>query len=161
MELYKCFNKGLVNRYGKKYEVNKLYSADGEIKFGNSGNGFHMCKYLEDTLRYFDAMNDEVDIGLVHGFGKEVKYDDEYNGFYDMYVYEKMIIDKVLTREEIIKYGLNLSEYRIRRFISLYRLNDDEIRLFLDKFKSDFGVNDYIEYYQKNNADAFKKRVLL
>ena len=44
---FKCFNKGLINRYGMQFELNKVYHCDGEIIFGNHGNGFHMCKYLE------------------------------------------------------------------------------------------------------------------
>ena len=44
---YKCFNKGLINRYGKKFEVGKIYHQDGDIKFGINGNGFHMCSNLE------------------------------------------------------------------------------------------------------------------
>ncbi len=57
---YKCFNSDLTNRYGSKFEVGKTYHAKGDIKFGNNGNGFHMCKNMEDTLRYFDAFNDNV-----------------------------------------------------------------------------------------------------
>ena len=44
----------------KKFELYKLYSTEGKIKYGLEGNGYHFCKYLEDTLRYYDAMNDEV-----------------------------------------------------------------------------------------------------
>ena len=41
---YKAFDKGLINRYGTKFEVGKIYIAEGAIKFGNQGNGFHLCK---------------------------------------------------------------------------------------------------------------------
>ena len=75
---YKCFDKELINRYGTIFEVGKLYHSDNEIKFGNDGNGFHVCKRLEDTLRYFDAMNGEVDIAKVKCYGNYQKYEDEY-----------------------------------------------------------------------------------
>ena len=50
---YKAFKKGLVNHFGKEFELNKEYSVSGEIKFGNSGNGYHFAERPEDTLRYF------------------------------------------------------------------------------------------------------------
>ena len=59
---YKCFNEDLTNRYGFKFEVGNTYKVDGIIKFGIDGNGFHMCERLEDTLRYFDAMNLDVSV---------------------------------------------------------------------------------------------------
>lgn len=96
---YKCFNDDLTNRYGTKFEVGKTYHANGDIKFGNDGNGFHMCKNIEDTLRYFDAFNDNIRICLVYGFGEFNEYDDEYNGYYDMYSYEYLTILKELSRE--------------------------------------------------------------
>ena len=73
---YKCFNKGLTNRYGYKFEVGKEYIRTGEIKFGNNGNGFHFCKNIEDTFRYFNAMEEEVEICLVIGHGTYEKYED-------------------------------------------------------------------------------------
>ena len=62
------FNDDLTNRYGTKFEVGKTYHANGDIKFGNDGNGFHMCKNIEDTLRYFDAFNDNIRICLKVNF---------------------------------------------------------------------------------------------
>ncbi len=75
---YKCFNKGLINRYGTKFCIEKTYHCDKQIKFGNNGHGFHVCKRLEDTLRYFDAMNKEVDICIVECYGKYDKQEDDY-----------------------------------------------------------------------------------
>lgn len=85
---YKCFDVGLINRYGMKFDVGKDYHVSNEIKYQN--NGFHMCTNLEDTLRYFDAMNGEVEIAKVIGYGSIDEYDDEYNGFYEMYAVENI-----------------------------------------------------------------------
>lgn len=153
---YKCFNEDLTNRYGTKFEVGKTYHLKGNIKFGNDGNGFHMCKNMEDTLRYFDAFNGSVRICLVNGFGKFHKHDDEYNGYYDMYSYEYLTILKELTHEETINYALNLCEYRVKRFISLYKLNKDEIELFKNKFYDNDNVLKCIKYYQENMEDVYK-----
>ena len=154
---YKCFDKGLVNRYGMVFEVGKTYHADGEIIFGNDGNGFHMCTHLEDTLRYFDAMNNEVDICSVNCFGKYSEGSDDYNGYYYMYAFENMYIEKLLTREEIINYGLNLHEIRAKRFVSQYRLTPEEIKLFKAKYKYSQSVLEAISYYQENNKDVYTK----
>jgi len=98
---FKCFDKGLVNSYGVKFEEGKIYETCGEIKFGLWGNGYHMCKNIEDTLRYFDGMNMDVDICSVLGMGNIDIYNDDYNGYYDMYSVEKIKIIKLLTRDEI------------------------------------------------------------
>lgn len=146
---FKCFNKGLINRYGKKFEVGKIYFAEGSIKFGNEGNGFHLCKNLEDTLRYFDAMNDEVSICRVIGSGEIHEWFDEYYEYFDMYVASNLQIIKELSREEIIDIGLNLNNLKVNRFISGYRLNEEEIKMFKDKFKKDQFVQQNIGYYQE------------
>ena len=156
---YKCFNKGLVNRYDTKFEVGKLYHCDNEIKFGNDGNGFHVCKRLEDTLRFFDAMNKEVDIAKVQCYGNYDKGEDDYNEYYDMYAFEYMIIEKVLTREEIINYGINLYEMRLNRFLSLYKLSQEEITLFKEKFKNNINVLNTIAYYQEGDKDIYNRYV--
>ncbi len=155
MRLYKCFKKGLVNRYGVKFELNKMYHTDGEISFGNDGNGYHMCTYLEDTLRYFNAMNGEVEICLVDGSGKYIKRDDEDNDFFDMYAFENMVILHVYSRSEIFEYAINLPEYRLKRFISLYKLTDDEKSRMIDKYNGNSDILKYIDYYQNGNKEAF------
>lgn len=159
---YKCVNKDKTNRYGITYELNKTYTIkdpNKNISFGNNGYGFHFCLNLEDTLRYFDAINNEVIIYLVKGFGDIIEYEDEYNGFYNMYVSSNMEFIKELTREEIINYALTLNSERIKRFISLFKLNDSEINLIKNKYNS-LIINQYIEYYQYNNKEAFNTKSL-
>ena len=77
---FKAFDSKTNNRYGMHFEEKKVYSVDGNIKFGTCGNGYHMCTNLEDTLRYVDNYDDIV-IGEVVGFGDIDQYDDEYNGY--------------------------------------------------------------------------------
>ena len=150
---FKAFNCGLTNRYGFKYETNKIYHVDGTLKFGNDGNGFHMCKNLEDTLRYYDAFNNNIDICLVLGFGNYEEFHDDYYGYYNMYVYENMYIIKILNRKEIIDYMKNTNIERMKRFISLYKLDDDEIIPFKNV---DSVLDKVIDYYQYGNRDVFK-----
>ena len=157
---YKCFDKNLINRYGFQYEIGKIYSVNGKLKFGNHGNGFHFCKNLEDTFRYYDAMHNDIDICLVIGFGNIVEYEDKYYGYYDMYCAEKLLILRKLTRSEIIEYGYNLNEIRINRFISGFLLTEAERNIFKNKFYNRSEVIKTIEYYQEGNLDAFTKKYI-
>lgn len=152
---YKSFNADMTNRYGMKFEVGKIYTVPGPIKFGNNGNGFHMCKNMEDTFRYFDSTN--IAVCEVNGFGKNQKYEDEYYGFYDMYAVEKIEILKLLKRKEILEYMLELYPERVVRFIQLFKLYDDEIKLFEEKFRNESSVIKYIDYYQKGKCDVWTK----
>ena len=152
---YKCFNKGLITNYNDKLELNKIYHVKDNIKFSQSG--FHLCSYLEDTFRYFDTFQNEVDVTEVIGYGNISKYDDEYNGFYDMYSVEFMKIVRVLLREDIIKYAINLPEYRLLRFISLYKLNLNEIKLFKKLYYNNKNIINAIMYYQENIKDVYEK----
>lgn len=160
---YKAFNKGLINRYGKQYELNKLYRYEGELKFGNDGHGFHMCENLEDCLRFFD---DSVEVTSVMGFGNIIKRDDDYNGMYDMYVTEYMIINEVLSREDIINYMLNVNnENRLRIFFSLFKLSDCEKNKFAEKYGDSARIMNDLKYHQYGEKDAwnnyYKRKGLL
>ncbi len=156
---YKCFNKGLTSRYGDKYEIGRVYHKDGIIAF--SHNGFHMCLNLEDTLRYFDSFKEDIEIAQVVGSGMIHEYRDDYNAFYNVYVTEYLNIIHVLTREEIISYALNLDDFPLKRFISLYKLNKDEIELFKEKYKDNDYIISAINYYQENDLEIYKRKVLM
>lgn len=139
---FKVFLKGLKNRYGYTFEVGRLYLVNGPISWGNRGNGFHFCKNLEDCLRYFDSQTEEIEVAVVRGFGQIKKQDDEYFGYYDMFVSEGIDIIRVLTREEIIEYMLATTEDRQLRFIEHFNLTDEEKLLFetekLDNARKNF-----------------------
>ena len=152
---FKSFNSNLINHYGYKYEVKKLYHANNNIKFGINGNGFHICKNLEDTLRFFNSFDHEVEICIVIGFGEcDTQYDDYY-GYYDMYAFENIYIMKKLSRKEIIDYMKKQNNERIKRFISLYKMNEEEYNMFRN---IDSSIDKYIDYYQLNKKDVFEKK---
>lgn len=157
---YKAFNKDLTNRYGKKFEVGEAYQTVGEISFGNDGNGFHFCKNIEDTLRYFDAIEGEVVVAEVIASGEMVKKEDEYNGYYDMYCSEKLKIHRIIERKELVKMFLLriTSEIRVRRFIQLFKLTEKEIEMFKLKYAHSITVMDAIAYYQEGKKDTYEKR---
>lgn len=153
---YKAFNKDLTNRYGKKFEVGKIYIMPGAIKFGTSGNGFHLCKNIEDTFRYFDSKN--MTVCKVIGSGNMDEGIDHYYGFYEMYAVEKLEIIKELSRLEIIEEGLKLNESRAKRFVSLISLTKEEIILFKDQYKSYISVMDAIAYHQEKDEKIYYKK---
>ncbi len=155
---YKCFNKGLVDNYGNSYQVGKTYTCDGDIVFGK--NGLHMCLRLEDTLRYFDAFNEEITMCRVVGFGECDQIDDEYNGYYDMYACRGIYIVRELKREEIIAYGLELSDLQLMRFVSSFKLDDVEKGIFRKKFNGNVLVSQYIDYYQDKIKNAFERKLI-
>ncbi len=156
---YKAFEKGLINRYGKKFDPGIIYSVSGDISFGNKGNGFHFCERIEDTLRYFDAMNKEIEITEVTGFGKIVTREDEYNGYYDMHSSEKIRIERVIARKEIINMFLTTitTEQRVIRFIQLFKLTDEEREMFKLKYASSINIMNAILYYQEGQKDVYEK----
>ena len=154
---YKCFNKNLINRYGMSFEVGMTYSVDGDVRFGNNGNGFHMCTNLEDTLRYFDGFNTEIDICEVIGSGNFVLFEDNYYGYYDMYSVEKIRIIKKLSREEIINIILNSYEFKVIRFIQGYKLLPEELELLKIKFANNISIMNAISYYQEGNLDIYSE----
>ena len=62
-----------------------------------------------------------------------------------MFSIENMEIMKILSREEIIHIALNLNELRVCRFIQCFKLNNDEIELFKEKFNMILFLNKFIK----------------
>lgn len=153
METYgfKAFNSDLTNRYGQSFSEGGKYSINGEVSFGLRGNGFHFCKRLEDTLRFYDAMNDDICIAKVIGRGNIVTFEDEYNGYYDMYAASNLEIVKFLSRDEIINLYLTCNDNnRVKRFVSGFKLTDEEITKMKEAQRKKEDVLNAIDYYQKN-----------
>ena len=165
---YKCFNSNGTNRYGKRIEEGKIYTTSKPIKYGNDGHGHHFCENLEDTFRFFvsDDSNicEDVCICKVRGFGEIHEREDDRvveidDGYYGLYAAENLEIIKILTREEIIEYGLNLYPERAEKFVSGLKLSDDEIELFKERYKNSYRVLDAISYYQLNDKEVYSRRI--
>lgn len=158
IEGYKIFNNDMTNSYGFKFEEGKTYTQQGEIIFGLKGNGYHFCKNIEDTLRYIDGMNNLVKIAKIKSFGKYIARNDEYNGYYDLYVASSIYVEKILTREEIIKIILSKTSYSVIRFLQGFKLTSNEIELFKTKFYLNQEIIDTISFYQEGNKDTYIKK---
>lgn len=152
---YKAFNKDMENRYGKKFVEGETYSIEGPIEFGNNGNGFHFCKRLEDTLRYVSAMEEEVKIAEITGFGELVERTDEYYDYYEMYVTRTIRIDKILSRQEILEMFFDNIPDRVIRFVSSYKLTPEEIEIFKLKYYNEKRIIKALQYYQEDNKEVY------
>lgn len=149
---YKAYNKGLINQFNEHFEVGKEYTIPKETKWQNSG--FHFSKNMEDVLRYYNGF-DDIDICVVMGYGNiRSCYDSYYD--YETYLADNIKIIRVLTRQEIIDYARQLPEDRLCRFITGYKLTDDEREYFY--LNSSDKVKRFIRYYQLGEKDAFSRR---
>lgn len=55
---------------------------------------------------------------------------------------------------------LNVNENRVLRFLQLFRLSENEIKLFKNKFKNNKRVLDVIDYYQYGIKDVYSKKYI-
>lgn len=147
---FKSFFEGHKSIDGKEYVIGVNYHQDGEIIFGKCG--FHLCKNIEDTFMYFPEMCDNVSVAIVKAWGDIIRRDDDYRGCYDMYVASDMRIIRFLSREEIINRALQLYDFQLKKFVSRFKLTEDEIKLFYGK---DYSIDRYIDYHQRGIKDAF------
>lgn len=151
---FKVFNKGLITRYGDCFEIGRTYCVDGPIIYSESG--FHFCKRPEDTLRYVDGFNNDIEIAKVIGSGDVVSSSDDYYGYYDLYASSLMEVVSIFDRDELINYVLDNGD--IRRLITGLKLTEGEIEYIIANY---IGSNNlilrYIDYYQKGDKNAFTK----
>lgn len=155
---YKAFDKNMNNRYGQHFEEGETYSVSGDISYGNNGNGIHFCERLEDTLRYFDAMNGEVTIAEVIGSGDIVESFDDYYGYYNMYSAQELKVVRALSRFEIVSPYLAMTNIeRVKRFVQGYRLTSVEKAIFEASYQGMSDVLKTIAYYQDGKKDAFSQ----
>lgn len=156
---FKAFNKDLTNRYGQEFLEGERYLLEGPISFGLHSNGFHFCERLEDTLRYFDAMNEEICIAEVIGRGEIASYYDDYYGYYDMYAVSDLEIVRFLSRDEIVGSYLNCDNgNRVRRFVSGFKLTEDEIHSMQEAHKNNAEVLKALDYYQRGFRDTYEPK---
>jgi hypothetical protein len=154
---FKAFNIDATNRYGKSFTEGENYRVEGKIRFGNDGNGYHMCTALSDVYRYVRATEEDVLVAEVTGRGAHVSYDDNYYGYYDMYSFEEITIDKFLSREEIIDKMLCSPSHEVRKFLSTCRISDEEAIYFARQFRNDVEVIKVLLYYHYGFTDVYEK----
>ena len=158
IEGYKAFNSDMTNNYGYKFEEGVTYRVDGDVAIGVNGNGFHMCRRLEDTCRYIAGHN--MIITKVTGSGDICEGYDDYNEYYDMYSTSEITINHIMSREEVISEMLGKSELAVCRFIVTgYELTSQEVELFRANFASSLMVNQFLDYYALGDTEAFSRNL--
>ena len=163
MKGYKLLDIGLINEYGFKYEINKIYTLEGELKWNH--NGFHFCTNIEDTLRYRDKEKGTFEIVEVESLGNLVdgsNVENDYYGYETGYATDKFRIIKIITREELIDIVLKSNNInRITRLIYSIPLSEEEITKIKEMYPNKELINQYIDYYQYDKKDAFsfKKKI--
>ncbi len=152
---YKAFNSDKTNRYGLPFEEGQTYMMEGPISFGNNGHGFHMCTNLADVFRFFKYEGEDVCVAEVTGRGTMVKTDDEYNGYYDMYVVSEITIEKFLSRQEIIAKMLRDHEFNNQKFLMTFHLTEQEKARYLKKYRHNEPMLKWLLYYQFDCKDLY------
>lgn len=159
---YKAFNDDHTNRYGVLFEAGKTYKTGGKVSFGtNSTGGYHMCKNLEDTLRFFEGLENDPIIAEVEGKGQIATYEDDYEGYYDMYSVEMLTIKRFLSREEMLYTILDdpyIFDDRVCRFIQGVRMSPEEIELFKDTFEDSPKILNALAYYQEDDKEVYNRQ---
>lgn len=140
------------------YQEGKTYHLPNDIKLtkGPNGTGFYYTPHLEDTLRYVNGMTEEINIAQVTADVEIITFNDEYNGYYDICNTRKLTIDHIMSREEIMNTMLTKSEDALIRFISGYKLTDEEQQLIKKTHPKQAMINLAIKYYQQNESNAYK-----
>ena len=158
MKGYKLLDVGLINEYGHKYEFNKTYELRGELKWNY--NGFHFCTHIEDTLRYRNRNIDTFVIVEVLASGDIVdgsSVENDYYGYESGYASSKMELIREVPRQELIEIVVNSKNIdRINRLILSIPLSEEEINYIKSKINNKL-VEQYIEYYQYGNTNAFSR----
>jgi len=146
---YKAFDSNV-----KNLKDNVLVSS---LEYNNDliQSKFSFAKNIEDSLKFqVNSKNKENPIiTQVTGLGSTKRIDSEYYEFFNLYNSSDIIINKVLTEKEVIEKALMLSYDRMERFVSMYHLNDDYIKLFKNK---SINVDLALLYFQKNILDIYK-----
>ena len=112
--------------------------------------------YSSDVFRYVNAFDEEVQVAAVTGSGDCVVFNDEYEGYYDMYACEKIQIDKFLSRDEVIALMLRAHVFDVTKFIKTYKMTSNEIAIFFKKFTGQMDIERLLLYYQCGQKQVYE-----
>ena len=158
---YKSFDGQRRNQMGVIFEEGKIYTAKGNLRPGmydyDHMNGYHMSEPLANVFRFFDSKAQGIEIAEVRGFGNCLKFDDEYNGYFDMYVCENLEVLRFMRRYEYVEKMLHQSEPDILKFISTFDMDEHEKRMFSYEFEGNKAVSKALAYYQYGDKEVYER----
>ena len=159
---YKAFDGLRQNQYGVTFKAGEFYESDNPIVVPgmydpDKMNGYHMSIWLGNVFRFFDIEKEGIEVATVNGFGNCRKFEDDYNGYYDMYVCENLLVKKFLLRDEYANIILKEPIFSIKNFIRTFPMNEDEKKIFMNKFEKDIDIRNALLYYQYGEKDIYDK----
>ena len=98
---------------------------------------------------------EKIQIAHVTCLGDYVKSNDEFYEYFDMYSTNKIKIDHILSRGEIIEIGLQMPIPRLIRFIQGFRLTEEEIKMIRFQYEWESIIQKALSYYQEGKKDVF------
>ena len=160
VEGYKGVDENMQGYGGFQYELGIEYSIDGEVE--ECKNGFHFSKYLEDTFKYRDCLNNRFFKvkGLVKAsdaalYGKTIQYDNfAYYSIKDKLAAKKIILTEEITDSE------EMLAYIKRRYSEIQTVNDvEQVRLLgYEKFVHNKYTEKLSEYFSELFVELFIER---
>ena len=153
MKGFMCFYEDMTDLQNDSYEIGRKYNEE------DKGKKFTIYKNLEDSLRNYHAEINDVIICIVEGLEGGRKIEDTVYEFIERYEFDSIKILKRVPREFVIEYGLNLYDFRLERFLSSYKLTDEEKDKFRLKFGKDPNSKSTIDYYINGKKDAYKEEI--
>lgn len=159
IKAFKAFTSPLTNKELYKFKLNYPYQLDGtKLAFGEYGYGFHMTSSLADTFRFFNPINNN-DYCEVIGDGKIIQIDNFYFDSKPMYVAEKMIITKILTRQDILDYVYQADVDEFRRFLALFPFTKEEVQKLQAFYHNNSQYLELFKYFEneKNIEQEFRR----
>ncbi len=153
---YKTFNKDLIDENGIEFEVGIKHDTFNNDRYII---GFRFNINLEDSLENFGNLEEDVCIAQVFTDGnlrrpEKIAYTDN-----DYIITDELEIIKILKREAVIEYGLNLSGERLQKFINNFRLTNEEIKMFCWKYPGNVDFRKYIKECQKKFNKPYVKKL--
>lgn len=157
---YKAFHNDMTNQVGMQFEENKTYIAPLPIMENYKGNGYHFAKNLEDTLCFVKNEDVEIKVAEVTGYGVVREYEYDYYGYYDLYCAEKLKVERILTREEVLQLIMKKHELAVERFVSYYILTPSEIEFFKKRYASMIKILRAIAYYREGDKQVYERQYI-
>ena len=132
---YKAFNANMTNKNGVKFEVGETYTENNCIvSFNVDESGFMFCERLEDTI-FFAPDRDNIAFAEITALGEIVEGESGQGTYEDIYTTNKMRVDRVIPREEVIEIFLNMrNTERLTRFIQMFNLTPEELAMFYERY---------------------------
>lgn len=115
--------------------------------------GFIVYETIEDSLKSI-SQEDDIIIAFVKGIGESYKFNNDFYGYENVQIFDEIEFVREVTKEELAKRALSVNLFDLRKILISRRFPD----VFLEELETkSVGSKPFIDYYQRNIVDAFKK----